>query len=357
MASYHCSVKVGGKGKGGAHAEYISREGKYANVRDGEKLEAKESGNMPAWAAHAPTMFWQAADEHERANGAVYREIEIALPRELTPEQRAELVRDFVRQEIGERHAYTWAIHTPKAKLEGGEQPHAHIMYSERLRDGIDRDPAQYFKRYNAKNPERGGCKKDSAGTEERLQATRERWAKVQNKHLEMHQHAARVDHRSLKAQGLTHAPERHMGPVRAKQLSQDDRLTLALHRGTAKRAAEAQREVRRTIPNIAAELRQQLAQLKQRASQIVSTVKTGIDDFRAKFEAHKQEQARKAEQERQQRIEQERAKQEQARKAEMERAQKALEMLKQQEKLRPKPEPKREKSQDRDYDGPSYGR
>ncbi|WP_369875982.1 MobA/MobL family protein [Escherichia coli] len=45
------------------------------------------------------------ADQFERANGSTDRELEIALPRELTPEQRLELVQDFVRQEAGERHA------------------------------------------------------------------------------------------------------------------------------------------------------------------------------------------------------------------------------------------------------------
>ncbi|MGK3681372.1 MobA/MobL family protein, partial [Escherichia coli] len=39
-----------------------------------------------------PSHFWQAADQFERANGSTYRELEIALPRELTPEQRLELV-------------------------------------------------------------------------------------------------------------------------------------------------------------------------------------------------------------------------------------------------------------------------
>ena len=33
-------------------------------------------------------------------------------------------------------------------------------MFNERLQDGIERDPEQYFKRYNSKNPERGGAKK-----------------------------------------------------------------------------------------------------------------------------------------------------------------------------------------------------
>ena len=85
MATYHCSVKVGGKGRGAAHAAYISREPPYAR-REG--LEHGEHGNLPAWAQADPLEFWRAADAHERANGAVYREIEVALPRELTPAQR-----------------------------------------------------------------------------------------------------------------------------------------------------------------------------------------------------------------------------------------------------------------------------
>ncbi|MGK3681354.1 hypothetical protein ACSLOD_28105, partial [Escherichia coli] len=40
------------------------------------------------WARDNPSHFWQAADQFERANGSTYRELEIALPRELTPEQR-----------------------------------------------------------------------------------------------------------------------------------------------------------------------------------------------------------------------------------------------------------------------------
>ncbi|MDW3553656.1 MobA/MobL family protein, partial [Escherichia coli] len=87
------------------------------------------------WARDNPSHFWQAADQFERANGSTYRELEIALPRELTPEQRLELVQDFVRQEAGERHAWSFAIHNPKASIDGGEQPHAHIMMSQRVNE------------------------------------------------------------------------------------------------------------------------------------------------------------------------------------------------------------------------------
>lgn len=223
MASYHLSVKVGGKGKALAHAHYIAREDKYARRRDDDLVHV-ESGNMPNWAAHKPAEFWAAADAHERANGCTYREIEIALPRELDDGQRLALVRDFVSQEIGERHAYQFAIHNPKAAIAGGEQPHAHIMFSERHCDGIDRDPEQYFKRANSKHPERGGAKKVRFGetpTERKAYLTeqRGRWADLQNSYLEKYQHDDRVDARSYKAQGIDRQPERHLGPYQVRQL------------------------------------------------------------------------------------------------------------------------------------------
>ncbi|MCV5520511.1 MobA/MobL family protein, partial [Escherichia coli] len=77
---------------------------------------------MPGWARDNPSHVWQAGDQFERAKVSTYREIEIALPRELTPDQRIELVQDFVRQVAGERHAYSFAIHNPKASIDGGEQ-------------------------------------------------------------------------------------------------------------------------------------------------------------------------------------------------------------------------------------------
>ena len=241
MATYHCSVKVGGKGQASGHAAYIAREGYCAERSGYEDLEATGHGNLPAWADGEPALFWAAADRHERANGATYREIEIALPRELNPAQRQELVLDFIRQEIGERHAHQWAIHNPGAALAGGEQPHAHLMYSERTLDGIDRDPEQYFKRYNWKHPELGGCRKDSAGTEERLLETRQRWAEVQNAHLQQHGHAARVDHRSLADQGIDRAPEQHLGGRRVRQLAPEQREALLERREAEQELAQAE--------------------------------------------------------------------------------------------------------------------
>lgn len=290
MASFHCSVKVGGAGKGAAHASYIAREGKYAAMLErgaGEKLEHVKHGNMPTWAASDPLEFWKEADQRERKGGAVYREAEIALPREMTVEQRRELVQEFVRQEIGDRHAYTFAIHSPKASLEGGEQPHAHVMWSERTVDQIERGPDQYFKRWNAKAPEKGGCQKDSAGTKERLQATRARWADVQNEHLARHGHPDRVSHLSLKAQGIERDPEQHLGPKFIKSLGAEQVADLL-----AARAAEGQRERAQSTVNRTIDVSGSLSAAIRDRDQVKQVARNELADlassFRANFSATK---------------------------------------------------------------------
>ncbi len=306
MASYHCSVKVGGKGKASGHAAYITREGSYAERAGHEDLEATGYGNLPAWAEGEPALFWTAADRHERANGATYREIEIALPRELNPAQRQALVLDFIRQEIGERHAHQWAIHNPGAALAGGEQPHAHLMYSERTVDGIERDPAQYFKRYNGQHPELGGCRKDSAGTEERLLETRQRWAEVQNAHLQQYGHAARVDHRSLAEQGIDRAPEQHLGGRRVRQLAPEQREALLERREAEDELRQSQREL--APLDLAQHLHELTAAAQHReqeeqAARIAEArayCRQALDEFRTEL-------ARQAEQERASEVERER--------------------------------------------------
>ncbi len=359
MASYHCTVKVGGKGKAASHSAYISREGKYSGRERYEDLEATAHGNMPKWAQHNPAHFWDAADEHERANGATYREIEVALPRELTPEQRRELVEDFIQQELGDRHAYQWAIHTPKAALEKGEQPHAHIMYSERTRDGIDRDPEQYFKRYNSKNPERGGCRKDSAGTEERLQATRERWASVQNAHLERHGHAVRVDHRSLEAQGIDRQPEKHLGGRGVRQLQEADISALLERRAAEGEHERAQRQVSSVI-DLSGDLEAAKRERdRQPAPEVKQAAAAGVADFRAQFEAAKLAEAGK--QQARQAFEQFKAEQQaQQRQAELAKEQAAQALAKQREEAERKQQAEQERRQpkrSRDNDGPGWSR
>lgn len=280
MAIGRLSVKVGKAGKASPHAAYIARIGQYEKrLERGEKLEASEFGNMPKWAASNPLQFWEAADANERKNGTTYREFEIALPREMNPAQRLELVRDFVEQEIGDRHAYQFAIHTPTA-ADGGEQPHAHVMFSERQVDSIDRDPEQYFKRYNSKNPERGGAKKgygESAGQTlsrseraDELKALRGRWEEMCNAHLDRASIEARIDMRSHAERGTGLAPEVKQLPSQWRDPQQ--RANVIDFREARREQQAANENLSREIPDAGAEIVSLSAVRELRAEQAKET-------------------------------------------------------------------------------------
>lgn len=218
MAIPFLSVKVGKKGKAQPHSDYIFRQGKYKNdpnkpapknQKDYEDLVYKSHGNMPAWAEDNPEFFWEMSDSFERKNGSTYREHVVALPREFeTLEQEKAFINDWIEQELGDKHAYQYAIHNPLA-LDGKENRHVHLMFSERTNDGIERGADTYFKRYNSKHPEKGGAKKANTGLKqserkELLKEQRGRFEVLLNKHLELANSNERISMKSLSEQGIT---------------------------------------------------------------------------------------------------------------------------------------------------------
>ena len=228
MATFHMTKKSGRKGSAATHSAYITRHGKYGKGEKPQDLVANSHGNLPEWADDDPHQFWRMADKYERANGAAYREFELALPRELSSSEQLNLLDEFIQTEIGDK-PYQYAIHSPTAALGGNAQPHAHIMVSDRKPDGIARPPEQHFKRFNGNCPEAGGCRKDSGGKDRRdlkeaLVATREKWADLQNRHLERNGHTARVDHRSNRDRGLSQNVERHLGHIAISKMSAEEK-------------------------------------------------------------------------------------------------------------------------------------
>lgn len=213
MAIGMLKLRNGSKGKGVAHFNYIMREDKYKPHADKlEKFENYGHGNMPEWAKDNPKIFWQEADKHERENGRVYKEHIIALPRELNEEQRLELVNDWIKNEIGDKHPYSFAIHTPQS-MDGKDQPHVHFMFSQRTHDNIERSPDQFFKRYNSKDPSKGGAKKANetltkTQSKEKTKEQRLRLGDFINKHLERAGSRNRVDMRNWKEKGLDQKPQ-----------------------------------------------------------------------------------------------------------------------------------------------------
>ena len=216
MAIYHLNVgsikrSQGGKTYSAAlKFDYISREGIYAE-RGG--LEYSASENMPAWAHDDPRAFWDAADATARANGRLLTEVEYALPHELNREEQIALARQFadkIAKVEGGKLPYTLALHTGD---HANPNDHVHAAFAETINDGLDRDAETWFKRHNSADPAHSGAEK----TRELLHKdfvskARETWADECNRALAQAQVQARVDHRSLKAQGIDRLPEIHVG-------------------------------------------------------------------------------------------------------------------------------------------------
>lgn len=225
MATFHLTIKSGKKGSAVDHSAYITRAGKHGQGEKAADLVATGSGNLPSWASETRT-FWREADAHERKNGAVYREFEMALSNELNSEQQKALVVEFIRDVVGDK-TYEFAIHRPEAAIGKVPQAHVHLMISDRVPDEIERVPERYFRRFNRAQPENGGCRKDSCGRDRHVLrnevvSCREKWATLQNDHLERNGHATRVDHRSHWEPWFGESAGTPLGPC---QGSSDDRL------------------------------------------------------------------------------------------------------------------------------------
>ena len=221
MAIFHLAVRHANRRQGRsalAHVQYLTRAG-AAGRRDGDQCVHVEHRNMPPWAQANPRAFLAAADTYERANGRLYTELDITLPRELPRPAQVAVARAFIDRAIGTVHPCSWAVRVRRA-LDGGEHPYVLLMVSERTHDGIARGPDLFFRRANPDDPAHGGAAKDPAWNHrDKVAELREAWAETANQALERAGLVARIDHRSLAAQGLDRMPEPKLGPERTALL------------------------------------------------------------------------------------------------------------------------------------------
>ena len=241
MAIYHLSVKTVSRSAGrSATAAAAYRAGvEITDERTGEVHDYRRKGGVesaalivpagaPKWAADRAAL-WNAAEKSEtRKNSTVAREFEIALPSELSADERQKLAHAFAI-EIVKRHgcAADVAIHAP-GKEGDNRNHHAHILCTTRrlTPDGFGEK-----------------CRElDDRKTKE-VDRWRERFATLQNEHLERAGVAERVDHRSLKAQGIEREPTQHLGPAATgyeRRTGQSSRLRLDFGQEVAERLARA---------------------------------------------------------------------------------------------------------------------
>lgn len=198
-----------GKIKDGATAKnrfhYITRTSHFKNYKESasEQIEFVKSGNLPNFAEGKPAEFWGAADIYERSNGRTCSSLVVALPKELNQAQRIELAKAFIT-EFADRYRFPFscAIHNHAGAIDGIEQPHLHLMYSERHVDGIERTAEQFFKRYNPKDPQKGGAQKLTADVlgmgKAQLQLYRQKTEDLINEHLHRYAPTKQVKIRGL---------------------------------------------------------------------------------------------------------------------------------------------------------------
>jgi Ti-type conjugative transfer relaxase TraA len=208
--------------KGVEHAEIVLPEGVNAD-----------------WAKDRSAL-WNAAEFAEnRKDARVAREFEIALPHELSAEQRLEAAGEFA-QELANRYgaAVDFAIHAPHDASDVRNH-HAHVMMTTRQVTEEGLGEKTYLEHKNARLLSAG-----LATTDMQLRDIRQTWEGIANERLAMAGLDIRIDHRSHMERGLEISPTEHMG-VHATQMERRglDVVRTRLDEEAAQRNADLIRE------------------------------------------------------------------------------------------------------------------
>jgi Ti-type conjugative transfer relaxase TraA len=210
MAIYHLSVKVHSRKSGKSIVA-------AAAYRAGQSLEEEQTGithnytrkqgveyseilapeGSPDWVFDR-SRLWNAVEATEkRKDSQLAREVEVGLPIELGKAEQEALLREYVQREfVSKGMVADFSIHR-----DDENNPHAHILLTMRsvTKEGF-------------------GPKMRGWNERAKLMDWRQGWEEVTNEHLARAGLAVRIDHRTLKAQGLDLEPGRKIGVSRERQ-------------------------------------------------------------------------------------------------------------------------------------------
>jgi Ti-type conjugative transfer relaxase TraA len=208
MPIYHLHVKVIGR-KSGSSAVASAAYRSGSRLRD-ERLDRSHDFSAKRGVVHSEVILpenapqawsdrerlWNDVEAFEvRKDAQLTREVEFAIPREMTQAQGIELARDFVRGEFVDRGMIADVnVHWDVGE-DGMPKPHAHVMLTMR-----------------AVNEDGFGKKVREWNRTEMVERWRERWAELANERLAELDIDARIDHRSLEAQGIALEPQSQIG-------------------------------------------------------------------------------------------------------------------------------------------------
>lgn len=220
MAIYHLSMQVITRSKGQsavASASYRSGE-RLTDERTGEVKFYKRNvkpetmilapENSPKWVNDRQRLWNEVEKVEKRKDSQLAREMNIALPRELSNAQQRELIQEFVQEQfVNKGMIADISIHR-----DDKENPHAHIMLTMRTIDenGFGKKNRDWNAEFsNSKENNRGFVK-----LAENCLDIREQWSEYANKALEEANINERISHLSHEARGLEQLPTVHLGHV-----------------------------------------------------------------------------------------------------------------------------------------------
>ncbi|MDJ0744597.1 MAG: MobA/MobL family protein [Xenococcaceae cyanobacterium MO_167.B27] len=146
----------------------------------------------PDWVYNRDKLWNQVELGERRKDSQLSREINVALPVELSKSQQIELVKEFVQKQFVDLGMIAdVAFHNLSS-----HNPHAHIMLTMReiSKEGFSKKKQTAWNR------------------RELLEKQREAWAEIANRALEKAQVNEKIDHRTLEAQNINRIPQIHLG-------------------------------------------------------------------------------------------------------------------------------------------------
>jgi ATP-dependent exoDNAse (exonuclease V) alpha subunit len=213
MAIYHFAMRLLTRSKGNAAVGAAAHQAgeRLTDVRTGKVYDFSRKAHVvhaeillpegaPVWMRDRAALWNEVERREDRSTrfdtSQIAREGDIALPRELSPLARLVLIRLFAREQFVQRGMVCdFAIHEPVSEVDGQVQPHAHLLLTMR-----------------EVTPHGFGKKVRAWGSRTMFNAWREAWTEHANAALERAGLSVRVDHRSLKAQGIAREPVPHIG-------------------------------------------------------------------------------------------------------------------------------------------------
>ena len=257
-------------------SEYDQKQKYYSHKSEIVHTEIMLPPHAPPEYADRNTL-WNAAEAAEKQwNAQLARRIIVAIPREIPPEQQADLIRDYCREFfVSKGMIADFAIHD-----KGDGNPHAHILLTMRALDENGKWLPKSRKVYDLdENGERirlpsgrwKSHKENTVDWNDQSYATvwRMGWQDTANRYLEANGCPERLDLRSYKEQGIEQIPTVHMGAAASYMEKKGIQTGIGNLNRDIQAANRFMQSIRQTVRN----LKGWLADLKEKKAALMEAL------------------------------------------------------------------------------------